>query len=79
MKEIKGNDYNLNISRYVSIAQQEVEIDLAATHRQLVEIENELQQAAATHNDFLRQLGLPELPGAGPASPLARSLTKKSK
>jgi len=28
MKEIADNDYNLNISRYVSTAQGEVEVDL---------------------------------------------------
>src|SRR5581483_127891 len=32
MKEIEANDFNLNISRYVSIAEDEVEIDLAKTH-----------------------------------------------
>ena len=40
MEEIATNDYNLNISRYVSTAQQETEIDLAATHEELVQIEN---------------------------------------
>ena len=33
--------FNLNISRYVSTAEQEGEIDLAATHRKLVEIESD--------------------------------------
>jgi len=39
VKLLKKNDFNLNISRYVSTAKQEAEIDLAATHRKLVEIE----------------------------------------
>jgi type I restriction enzyme M protein len=63
LKEIaEKNDYNLNISRYVSTAQKETEIDLAATHAQLVKIENELRQATAKHNKFLQELGLPLLP-----------------
>ena len=62
MKEIKANDYNLNISRYVNTAQQETEIDLAATHRELVEIEEQIKKATAKHNKYLKQLGLPPLP-----------------
>jgi type I restriction enzyme M protein len=62
MKEIAKNDYNLNISRYVSTAQSEVEIDLTATHDKLVSIENDIRSAAAKHNVFLKELGLPPLP-----------------
>ena len=62
MEEIVENDYNLNISRYISTAIPEPEIDLAATHTELLEIENEIQQATATHNAFLKELGLPSLP-----------------
>jgi type I restriction enzyme M protein len=62
MKEIEANDYNLNISRYVSTAQQEEEIDLKANHATLVEIEKTLRAATAKHNEFLKELGLPPLP-----------------
>ena len=62
MKEIQENEYNLNISRYVSTAKDEAEIDLAATHRQLVEIEKEIETAKSKHNAFLKELGLPPLP-----------------
>jgi len=62
MEEIKKNDYNLNISRYVSTAKPEPEIDLSATHRELVEIENEIRESTAKHNEFLEELGLPPLP-----------------
>ncbi|MSR65523.1 MAG: type I restriction-modification system subunit M, partial [Verrucomicrobiae bacterium] len=54
--------YNLNISRYISTAVQEAEIDLAATHGKLVEIENTIQTATDKHNEFLKELGLPPLP-----------------
>jgi type I restriction enzyme M protein len=62
MKEIEANDYNLNISRNVSTAKDEVEIDLAATHAELVKIESEIRKATAKHNEFLKELGLPPLP-----------------
>ena len=64
MKEIEANDYNLNISRYVSTAQAEPEIDLEATHRKLVKIEEEIRKASREHNAFLKELGLPPLPSA---------------
>jgi type I restriction enzyme M protein len=62
MREMESNNYNLNISRYVSTAQDEVEIDLKATHAELVSIEGEIRSATAKHNVFLKELGLPPLP-----------------
>ena len=62
MKEIAENDYNLNISRYVSTALEEAEVDLAATHAELVRIESDIRVATAKHNEFLKELGLPLLP-----------------
>ena len=62
MDEIKKNDYNLNISRYISTAISESEIDLTATRRELVEIENTILTATKKHNKFLKELGLPPLP-----------------
>jgi len=62
MEEIEKNEYNLNISRYISTAVGEAEIDLAANHQKLVEIESEIEAARKKHNGFLRELGLPELP-----------------
>lgn len=61
MQEIIDNDYNLNISRYVSTAEQEVEIDLAYVHRDLAEIERQLADARKRHNAFLHELGLAPL------------------
>ncbi|OYV30131.1 MAG: restriction endonuclease subunit M, partial [Thiomonas sp. 20-64-9] len=40
------------------------EIDLAATHAGLVDIEQSIRQATAQHNAFLKELGLPLLPSA---------------
>ena len=64
MREIADNDYNLTISRYVSTAEPEPEVDLSATHKHLVEIEEQVQDAAAKHNAFLEELGLPLLPAS---------------
>jgi type I restriction enzyme M protein len=66
MKEIEANDFNLNISRYVSTAEAEEEIDLAATHRQLVEVEQAIRTATNKHNEYLKELGLPLLPSPDP-------------
>ena len=62
MAEIEKNDFNLNISRYISTAVGEEAIDLAATHDALTTIECTIRTATAKHNDFLKQLGLPLLP-----------------
>ena len=62
MSEIKKNDYNLNISRYISTAVAEPEIDLKATHAELVALEEKIKVATARHNKFLEELGLPPLP-----------------
>ncbi len=62
MKEIEANGFNLNISRYVSTAEAEEEIDLASTRAELVAIDKSIQQATARHNQFLKELGLPPLP-----------------
>ena len=62
MDEIIRNDYNLNISRYISIAKAEKEVDLGAVNTELVELETNIIQAAHKHNEFLKELGLPPLP-----------------
>lgn len=62
MAEIEKNDFNLNISRYISTAVAEEEIDLAATHACLMDIEQAIKSATAEHNAFLKELGLPLLP-----------------
>jgi type I restriction enzyme M protein len=62
MKEIKKNDYNLNISRYISTATAEKEIDLQAVNAELVTLEKEIKIARDKHNAFLKELGLPAIP-----------------
>ena len=62
MAEIAKNEFNLNISRYISTAVGEAEIDLSAVHADLRRIENDITQAKQRHNTFLQELGLPPLP-----------------
>jgi len=62
MAEIEKNDFNLNISRYISTAVGEAEIDLAATHGELIKIEKAIAAAKQKHNAFLQELGLSLLP-----------------
>ena len=62
MAEIEKNEFNLNISRYISTAVGEAEIDLNATQAELVEIEKAIAAAKDKHNTFLKELGLKLLP-----------------
>jgi len=62
MDEIEKNDFNLNISRYISTAEEESEIDLQAVNTKLVALENDIVDATNKHNEFLAELGLPLLP-----------------
>jgi type I restriction enzyme M protein len=62
MAEITKNDYNLNISRYISTATAEEEIDLQAVNSELDAIEQAISAARYKHNIFLKELGLPLLP-----------------
>ena len=62
MEEIEGNDFNLNISRYISTATADEEIDLAAVNDTLVELAQKIRETTDKHNDFLKELGLPLLP-----------------
>jgi type I restriction enzyme M protein len=58
MDEIMKNDYNLNISRYVSTAKSEDIIDLKKVNEELIDIEKKAREATNKHNKFLAELGL---------------------
>jgi type I restriction enzyme M protein len=62
MDEIKKNDFNLNISRYISTAVGDKEISLKETNQTLVVIEKAIETATVKHNAFLKELDLPLLP-----------------
>lgn len=62
MDEIAKNDFNLNISRYISTAQAEEEVDLKVVNAKLVELDAKIAEATKKHNAFLKELGLDQLP-----------------
>lgn len=63
MERIAEEGYSLNISRYISTAVGEEEIDQSATQGELVEIEKPIRDATPRHNGFLKELGHSFLPG----------------
>lgn len=56
-EEIKDNDYNLNIPRYVDTFEEEEEIDIAAVQKRIVEIEKELAETEKEMQKHLKELG----------------------
>ena len=62
MREIEKNDFNLNISRYVSTAKPEPIIDLKTVNSKLISLEQDVLKATKTHNTFLEELGVSPLP-----------------
>jgi type I restriction enzyme M protein len=62
MAEIEKKDFNLNISRYVSTAVTEEEVDLKKVNTDLISLEKKIEDARNKHNKFLKELGLPPLP-----------------
>jgi type I restriction enzyme M protein len=62
MEEIEKNDYNLNISRYISTAVAEEEIDLQEVNQKLIDLEKTITTAEKKHNEYLKELGLSLLP-----------------
>nr|WP_281276588.1 type I restriction-modification system subunit M [Leptospira gomenensis] len=61
-EEIEKNTFNLNISRYISTAIADKEVDLEKVNLELFPLEEKLQTAKKNHNQFLKALGKPELP-----------------
>ena len=62
MSEIEANDYNLNISRYVSTSKTEEVVELAEVHETLKTLDAAVKTALDAHNAFLKELGLPLIP-----------------
>ncbi|MHA1829718.1 MAG: type I restriction-modification system subunit M [Candidatus Heimdallarchaeaceae archaeon] len=58
LEEIKENDYNLNISRYIDTTPEEEEIDIKAIIKELKEIEAQRKQIEEKMYKYLEELGL---------------------
>lgn len=57
MDEIQANDWNLNITRYVHISDDEEEVDVTAEVEKLVELQAKRDEAEARMMGFLKELG----------------------
>lgn len=58
LDEIKENDYNLNIPRYVDTFEEEEQIDLQAVSKRLKEIDDEIAEVDAELEKFFKELGV---------------------
>jgi len=58
MDEIEKNGYNLNISRYFSTSEDEVQIDLKDVNNKLTSINESIKENTDKHNEYLKELGL---------------------
>ncbi|WP_297554299.1 type I restriction-modification system subunit M [uncultured Alistipes sp.] len=61
LERIEQEDFNLNITRYISTAQEEEPIDLQKVNDELKEIARKSKEALTRHNEFLKELGLPPI------------------
>ena len=57
-EEIKENEYNLNIPRYVDTFEPEEEIDVAALQKEIDRIEGELAEVRGRMAGYLKELGV---------------------
>lgn len=57
MEEIRENDYNLNIPRYVDTFEEEEEIDLAALRKERETLKSRLAELELEMEDYLEELG----------------------
>jgi type I restriction enzyme M protein len=58
LDEIKRNDFNLNISRYVDTFEEEEEIDIRAVEGEIENLERELGEVRSKMKGYLKELGL---------------------
>ncbi|WP_028486834.1 type I restriction-modification system subunit M [Thiomicrorhabdus chilensis] len=57
LDEIKENDYNLNIPRYVDTFEEEAEIDLMAVRSERLALQNQLSELETQMEGYLKELG----------------------
>jgi type I restriction enzyme M protein len=57
-EEIRGNDFNLNIPRYVDTFEEEEEIDIAAVEKEIEQLEAELAEVRVKMKTYLKELGV---------------------
>ena len=57
LDEIRGNDYNLNITRYIDITEEEEPIDVQAVLKKLKEVKKERSNVERKMTQYLKELG----------------------
>lgn len=57
LDEIKENDFNLNISRYIDTTEEEEQIDVAQAIKELKQLELERNEIESNMYNFLKELG----------------------
>ena len=57
LDEIKENDYNLNIPRYVDTFEEEKPVDIPAVQKEIEILEGELDDLRVKMNGYLKELG----------------------
>jgi type I restriction enzyme M protein len=57
-EEIRENEYNLNIPRYVDTFEEEEEVDIAAVQERIEELEKELKEVRKEMAKCLKELGI---------------------
>jgi type I restriction enzyme M protein len=60
LEEIKANDFNLNITRYIDSTEEEEQIDVAEALRKLRELEKEREGVELVMSGYLKELGYSE-------------------
>ena len=58
LDEIRDNDFNLNIPRYVDTFEEEEMVDIEQVQRNIASIEEELAQVQAQMAKYMEELGL---------------------
>ena len=56
--DIKKNEYNLNIPRYVDTFKEEKPVDIDEVQKNIEDIKNELAQVESKMQEYLKELGL---------------------
>lgn len=58
LEEVRGNDFNLSIPRYVSKHREDEDVDVAAVQREIEHLEAQLADTRRQMAGYLRELGL---------------------
>ncbi len=58
MDEIKENDYNLNIPRYVDTFEEEAPVDIKATQIEIKSLKKQIEEVEQKMDQYLKELGI---------------------